>query len=473
MAKLSQGFETQDKEIQIEALPVHGAIPAWLTGTLVRNTPAQYEVNGKPYRHWFDGLAMLHTFTFGDGKVRYANRYLQTPAYEENNAEGRIKYGEFATDPCRDIFSRVFSFFTPPQFGANTNVTVTRLADEYIARTEYPMSMKFDPETLDSLGIYDHEGMNGQITSAHPHHDYARDTSYNYQLELGRECTYRLYGLRGGVNPQQVAKMTVEQPAYMHSFGMSERYLILTEFPLKLAGGALGFVFGNEPFIENYEWMPEQGTRITVFDKDSGEIVTQDTVKAFFAFHHVNAFERDGELVMDISAYADKSIIDRFYMDNLKAENVNVPVNSQLRRYHIPLNDSDKTTYETVADVAFDLPRFDYKRSAGKPYHIVYGAGTRAGSVDFINQLAKINVETGETQTWYETGMYPGEPVYIPAPDAAGEDDGVVLSVVLNGDEGNSFLLVLDAKTFTEQARAEVPQHIPFGFHGEFFGEVT
>jgi carotenoid cleavage dioxygenase-like enzyme len=49
----------------------------------------------------------------------------------------------------------------------------------------------------------------------------------------------------------------------------------------------------------------------------------------------------------------------------------------------------------------------------------------------------------------------------------------VVLSVVLDGEKGNSFLLVLDAKTFTEQARAEVPQHIPFGFHGEFFGEVT
>ena len=32
-----------------------------------------------------------------------------------------------------------------------------------------------------------------------------------------------------------------------------------------------------------------------------------------------------------------------------------------------------------------------------------------------------------------------------------------------------SFLLILDAQTFTEVARAEAPHHIPFGFHGHFF----
>jgi carotenoid cleavage dioxygenase-like enzyme len=30
-------------------------------------------------------------------------------------------------------------------------------------------------------------------------------------------------------------------------------------------------------------------------------------------------------------------------------------------------------------------------------------------------------------------------------------------------------LLVLDAASFTERARATVPHAIPFGFHGQFF----
>ncbi|MGH3868326.1 MAG: carotenoid oxygenase family protein [Pseudonocardiaceae bacterium] len=44
----------------------------------------------------------------------------------------------------------------------------------------------------------------------------------------------------------------------------------------------------------------------------------------------------------------------------------------------------------------------------------------------------------------------------------------MILAVVLDTTKHRSFLLVLDAATFTELARAEVPHAIPFGFHGRF-----
>ena len=71
-------------------------------------------------------------------------------------------------------------------------------------------------------------------------------------------------------------------------------------------------------------------------------------------------------------------------------------------------------------------------------------------------------------RVWREDHLYPGEPVFVPAPDAAGEDDGIVLSVALDADQGRSTLLVIDARSFTELARAQVPHAIPFGFHGQF-----
>lgn len=54
-------------------------------------------------------------------------------------------------------------------------------------------------------------------------------------------------------------------------------------------------------------------------------------------------------------------------------------------------------------------------------------------------------------------------------PEPSAEDDGVLLSVVLDAERENSFLLVLDAHTLEELARAAVPHHIPFGFHGQFY----
>jgi len=37
---------------------------------------------------------------------------------------------------------------------------------------------------------------------------------------------------------------------------------------------------------------------------------------------------------------------------------------------------------------------------------------------------------------------------------------------VLDASRRTSYLLVLDARDLTEIARASVPHHIPFGFHG-------
>jgi torulene dioxygenase len=67
---------------------------------------------------------------------------------------------------------------------------------------------------------------------------------------------------------------------------------------------------------------------------------------------------------------------------------------------------------------------------------------------------------------WNKPGHTPGEPIFVADPAKTGEDDGVVLSVVLDGVSGRSYLLVLDAKNWVEVGRAEVPVAVGFGFHG-------
>ena len=59
--------------------------------------------------------------------------------------------------------------------------------------------------------------------------------------------------------------------------------------------------------------------------------------------------------------------------------------------------------------------------------------------------------------------------MFIEAPDATAEDDGVVLSVILDHIHMNSFLLILDGKSFEEIGRARAPHLIPSGFHGQYF----
>ena len=59
------GFQTLDRETSGAELDWQGTPPVWLNGVLLRTGPAKFEARAAAYRHWFDGLAMLHRFSFG------------------------------------------------------------------------------------------------------------------------------------------------------------------------------------------------------------------------------------------------------------------------------------------------------------------------------------------------------------------------------------------------------------------------
>ncbi|MGH2845250.1 MAG: carotenoid oxygenase family protein [Thermoleophilaceae bacterium] len=463
---LRLGFASLEEETAVERLPVGGVVPEWLGGALVRVTPAMLEVGDRRVDHWFDGLAMLNRFGFSGGEVSYASRFLDSAAYREAR-EGRLTAG-FATDPCRSIFKRVQAIFSP-DFTDNPNVNLARIGERYIAMTETPMPVEFDPDTLETLGHLEYaDGLRAHVTTAHPHHDPERDELVNYVARLSRVSEYVLYGLpAGGSRRRVIARLPVRRPAYMHSFGMSGRHLILAEYPLRV--NPLRLALSGKPFIENYEWDPREPTRLQVVDRETGALRGTYETDAFFCFHHVNAYERDGgrELVVDLVAYDDPSIIDALYLDEHGPRGAMPP--AELRRYAIDL-EGGAVRCEALAEGSVELPRIDYGRRNARDYRYAYFTGNEGG---WLDQLVKVDVSDGTRSVWAAPGCYPGEPVFVRRPGAQDEDAGVVLSVVLDAAAGRSFLLVLDAQCFEEVARAEAPHHIPFGFHGQHLQEAT
>jgi beta,beta-carotene 9',10'-dioxygenase len=456
------GFETQGEEISARGVSLSGELPDWLAGTLVRVTPALLDPGGSPVRHWFDGLAMLHGFEIAGGRVSYASRFLESRAYRHARDRGEFWGRGFATDPCRSIFQRVSALFDPGTTD-NCNVNVTRLGERWVAMTETPIAIEFDPETLATLGPVDWAGRTDQAT-AHPHYDFERREALSYSAHFGPSSSYRLWAVPDGSRERrQVAKVPVREPAYMHSFALTERYAVLFDTPFKV--NPLRLALGSKPFIENYGWKPERGSRFLVIDRQAGRLRATVEAEAFFTFHQVNAFEEGGELVVDLVGFDDPSIIDALYLDNLRGD-LHAPPASSLRRYRLPLDGGSASRETLYDDSPVELPRIAYRSRNGKPYRFVYCAEQRGA--DFLDSLVKIDLRDGSAAHWREDGCYAGEPVFVAAPSSSAEDDGVVLSVVLDAASGRSFLLVLDARSFEELARAEVPQRIPFGFHGDF-----
>ena len=457
----AKGFTDLEDEVSIDRLPVRGELPPWLTGSLLRTGPAKWTWGEQEMRHWFDGAAMLHRFAFEDSEVSYANRFLEGRAYQAARDQGEIAYSEFATDPCRSLFKRVSMMFNPEGgLSDNCNVNLVKLGERFVAMTETPIPVQFDLETLEAAGVaYEVPGV---LTTAHPHLDRSSGGMLNYAAKLGPRNEYRFFHLGPDAEePEVIASARVDKPAYMHSFGLTERWLILAEFPFVV--NPLKLAFAGRPYIENYEWVPERGTRFTLLDRRTGEARGPFETDARFGFHHVNSYEEDGRVVADICTFEDASIVEDLYLDNLREGK---PVaEPRLERFEISPEDGT-VEVRRLAEEAIELPRINYGRCHERPHRYVWGVGQDA--TNWLDRIVKIDVTSGEATLWQEDGCYPGEPVFVAAPNAEGEDEGVLLSIVLDGTRGTSFLLVLDARSLEERARAEVPHHIPFGFHGQY-----
>jgi len=454
----TRGFESLEDETSVTALPVEGALPEWLEGSLLRTGPAKWEVGARTMNHWFDGFAMLHRFSIAGGEVSYASRFLEANAYRAARETGEITYSEFATDPCRSLFARVTAMFSP-KLSDNANVNLMQLGERFVSMTETPIPVQFDAETLEYAGVaYDPPGI---LTTAHPHLDRATGGALNYAAKLGPRNSYRFFRLPSDArDPEVIGKIGVDRPAYVHSFGLTERWLVLAEWPFVV--NPLSLMFSGRPYIENYRWKPERGTRFHLVDRSTGEATGPFETDAFFGFHFVNAFE-DGEgVVADICTFEDARIVEDLYLERLRAgEPISKP---SLKRFRISTGSGD-VTHERLTETGLELPRINYGRTNERPYRKVWGVGQESG---WIDSIVAADVEDGTTREWSEPDRWPGEPVFVAEPGSDAEDAGVLLSIVLDGERGNSFLLVLDASDLGELARVEVPHHIPFGFHGQF-----
>ncbi|MFZ1401188.1 MAG: carotenoid oxygenase family protein, partial [Candidatus Promineifilaceae bacterium] len=210
-----------------------------------------------------------------------------------------------------------------------------------------------------------------------------------------------------------------------------------------------------------------------VIDRSSGAVVTQAETDAFFVFHQLNAYEQNGEIIMDLAAYPNASVLPDFFLNRLRSD-TNIPhTPAWATRYRIPLGKPhSRIDGERLAETNMELPRINYGYNT-RPYRYTYGVSLYQNLPDFPNQLVKIDVSSGETAVWHQPLQYPSEPVFVPNPNGTAEDDGVVLANVYDANTNSSYLLVLDGQSFTQMARGDLNFRIPFDYHGWFYPGVV
>ncbi|KIJ61011.1 hypothetical protein HYDPIDRAFT_97571 [Hydnomerulius pinastri MD-312] len=477
--------------------------------------------------HWFDGFSQNHRFQIIQSgssespRVIYNSRRSVDPLIESIRKTGKMAGFSFGQkrDPCVGFFKKIMSMFIPdshpPKDQANVGVTLSvnppGLSDvdtsggqkkgghasgvqALWAKTDAAQFREIDPETLEPMGLATqtvlHPDLTGTLSAAHAKSDPVTGDIYNYNLALGRQQIYRVFRVSAATGKTEILATITDAPgAYLHSSLITENYFILCVWGAQYAWGGAKIVIEKNLLDAIAPFDPSKKALWYVIDRKHGKgVVAKYECDPFFSFHTVNAWEEPSptdpsqiDIVADLSIYKNLDVIKRFYFNNIKSSSAGSrdyagekrrSCDVFLRRWRLsavntasPSEPREAVTVHTAEhDHSCDLPVIN-PRFLTKPSRYIYGVCDRDMST-FFDGIVKYDSQTHTPTYWSVQGHNPGEPIFVADPEGTEEDDGMLLSVVLDGYEEKSYLLVLDARTMKEVGRASMECVVGFGFHG-------
>ncbi|HET9598469.1 MAG TPA: carotenoid oxygenase family protein [Anaeromyxobacteraceae bacterium] len=455
-----RAFQDLRREHGFEPLRLEGAIPAELDGTLFRAGPALFASFGRRYGHWFDGDGAVSAVRFRNGAARGAVRLVQSDGLVTEREAGRPLFAGYGTRP-----PGLRRFLGGLKNAANTAVLAWQ--GRLFALWEGGLPTEVSPADLATLGTDDLGGVVVGAFSAHPHRVAGRGATYNFGVRYGARTVIDLFELPDAGAPRRLATLPLAGATMIHDFIATEHHLVVFAPPLRL--DVLAYAAGRS-YERSLRWRPSLGTEILVIPLAAPERVVRFAVEPFFQWHFANAFEEGGVLLVDFARYPDFATND--YARSLMAGHPVRPRASTLHRAEIDVA-ARTARFEERAAIPCEFPRVAPARE-GRRHRFVYAAEVSAERIAesaLQDRIAKIDVERGAAgRLALGPGQTVSEPVFVPRPRGAGEDDGWLLTLVYDAPSHTSHVAVLDARDLAVGpiARAWFDQHVPLTFHGAF-----
>lgn len=445
-------------------LNITGEVPHWMSGQLIRNIPAKFSQSGTKILHWFDGLSILAAFHIENGTIEYHSAFLQSSAYKETIHSGKIAIIGFAQNSGK-LKAELRSSDGQAILSTNPNINVQKVSGHFLALGETPLPLEFEPDNLQTIGPFDYSDQllkQGSWETAHIKQDPVDNTLYGHYTRYGWRSTYVLYKIiDGSTHRIKLAETKVDYASYMHDFSITENYILLTAYPL--VASPLRLRQSKYSFIGAHEWRPERGTHIYIFKKTDGSLLSSLKTDSMFAFHHINAFEDNGKIKLYLNAANNASAV--LALSNFPDIQAATAYALDLREIEI---DPKQLTVKihSLSNEEFEFPNINpnWVGKKNQYFYAVWFSRTEPGF-----GVVKYDLIHNTTKKWFKANLYPGEPLFIPHPNASSEDEGVVIFMASTISCTETHLFILDASTMEEIASAQLPHAIPTGLHGKFF----
>ena len=260
----------------------------------------------------------------------------------------------------------------------------------------------------------------------------------------------------------------------VHMFSNTVNYAVIALYPVSMDLWAMP-TSNMHPFDTIKQI--DAPTKFYLMNLNDGSVIdgfeSWDT-NLVFATHHMNAWEEEDEVVFDLACNPWDIMASYFTIETMlrhpetnddKSFFLMKRVRLNLITKEVKVEDwPNQRNIQLLNTVDFIMINEKY---VGYKNRYAYGWV----GIDYWRQtLVKKDLEDSlQDKTWSRPSHYPGEVYFIPRPDGEDEDDGVIVTVVFDGEAEQSYLLHLDGKSFEVINQLYLPHNIPFAFHGNWF----
>ena len=446
-----------------------------LNGTLFRNGPGILERDGQWVHHPFDGDGMITAIRFDEGNVFITNKFVRTEGYLEEKKKNKFVYrGVFGTQKKGGILNNIFDL----KFKNIANTHVIKLGDNLLALWEAAGPHALNPNNLETRGLTTLNGVlkANEAFSAHPKADfnsnYSSELLVTFGVQAGPKSTIRLMEFsNSGENSGEILfdrKDTFNGFAFLHDFAITANWAIFLQNAIDF--NPVPFVMGKKGAAQCLKSNPKKTAKFFIIPRESGLYRGQKPLiidaPEGFVFHHVNAYEKDSNIILESIFYDDFPSIGPD--ENFRDIDFEKYPEGKLKRSIIDLKNQTSEVY-TISDQCCEFAMVNPSR-LGLKANFSWMACTyqKLGNAP-LQSIKKINLTSGDELFWSAGPKgFVSEPIMVPSKDNGSEDEGYLFIVVWNGERRGTDLVILNSKDMVEIAVYELPISIPHGLHGSW-----
>ena len=465
------GFDAMQDEYSywLEPEQIEGVIPADLQGTFFRNGPGRMKVGNEQFGHWFDGDGMICRFSFSNGRVHFANKFVQTPKYIADSKANNIVTRGFGTQIKGGWLKNIFR---APANPANTNSMV--INGQLLALYEGGRPFLMDALDLSTQGEFNFAGQltSFNMFSAHGRYHHQSKHFINFSAGVNNKFKPCLYLYKINQQGELISKTSFDLSAmpFCHDFVLTQEYAIVTLNSATMSG--LGkMMLGVTTMADLLTYHPQQPMRMLVFSLHDFSLVRELSTEAGNLVHLGNAWQTSN------AEQQPCILMDAMYLDNFDANETIKDVYRQqhagggeYRRYCLNM-DTLEVSFSKLSEHLSEFPTYN-RHFTGIKSELGFSAVSFANGADtFFNAIQRIDPQGNQLKV-LPKGYYGSEPLFV-ATNALNERQGYVLELVYNAHAHQSELHILNPMDL-EQAYAviKLSHHIPHQFHGNFVATV-